>query len=137
MIDLCEWFLSKRTIFMLSALNPNCSGRGGGCKFSHISVLTSLLLKSNLFSFWIEIFSVFVMAKAVSNTDICFIKSVLLLCYHRNFHWILRRIAYLPPHTIRVKIIDLWYTMCQTKNTSMWIKEKLVTSGSLCCVQFS
>ena len=36
---------------------------------------------------------IFGMTKAVSDRDICFIKAVLLLCEHRRFQLILRRIT--------------------------------------------
>ena len=76
----------------------------GGGNFYHVSVFTSLLVKK----YFLKILNwdFFVMTKAVTNREICFIKAVLLLYEHGHF-FLNRKLCFLlPPNTIRVKNVS-------------------------------
>ena len=80
---------SSPLVIESQVLNPNLTGIiyslivfGGG----HVSVLTSLLGKSYFVTLNFELkLYLFVMTKAVSSRDICFIKAVLFLYEHGYF----------------------------------------------------
>ena len=86
-----------------------------------MSLLSPYWSKVNLFHFELKL-KVFVMTKAVSNRDVCFIKAVFLLCEHGHFSLNFTSHGFLAPpaNTIRVRytlFYSPWYKGCLQRRT--------------------